>query len=239
MIGENMEQNINRQNDKKIEVLGIKMDDYFLGEVMEHFKEYLENDFLNTIGIISTSLLTTASEDGELKKQIEDLDLSIVGEKEILEAAHVTHKRRYKEVEKHQFVTTFFKDCQEYQRSIFLLVDREEQIKKLNEYLAEKYKGINVIGAYAVEIGNENEDKIINEINGISPDIIVSIMGTTFQEKFIYQNRQKLNAKVWLGLGHHERARDSIGLKPSWLSKLVDRTLFKRLVSKYNSGMRE
>jgi Teichoic acid biosynthesis proteins len=231
---------MNGQNEEqKIEVLGIKMDNYFLEKVMEHFEEYLENDFLNTIGVISTSLLSAASEDRELKQQIENLDMTIVGEKEILEAANVLHKRRYKEVENHQFVTTFFKYIQEYNRTIFLLVDREEQIKKLNDYLSEKYKGINVVGAYAVETGTENEDKIINEINGMSPDIIVSVIGTTFQEKFIDNNRQKLNAKVWLGLGHHERARNSIGLKPSWLSKLVDKTLFKRLVSKYNSEMSE
>ena len=226
-------------NEQIVQVLGVKLDNYFLEDAIDYVSEYLENDVLNTIGVISTSLLMAASEDEELKHQIEGLDMTIIGEKEILEAAHIEHKRRHKEVENHQFFNAFFKYASEYNKSIFLLVDRESQIEKLNTYLEGKYNDINITGAYAVENSNEDEDSIVNEVNSISPDIIVSVIGTTFQEKFIYNNKQKLNAKICLGLGHHERARNSIGLKPSWLSKLVDKTLFKRMVSKYNSEMGE
>jgi len=226
-------------NEKIVWVLGIKLDNYLLEDAMDYFSEFLENDVLNTIGVVSTSLLMAASEDEELIQQIDSLDMTIIGEKEILEAAQIEHKRRHKEVENHQFFNAFFKYSSEYHKSIFLLVDRESQIEKLNTYLEGKYNGINIVGAYAVENSNEDGDTIVNEVNSISPDIIVSVIGTTFQEKFIYNNKQKLNAKVWLGLGHHERARNSIGLKPSWLSKLVDKTLFKRMVSKYNSEIGE
>lgn len=222
----------------KIEVLGVTVDNYFVEEAMEIAEGFLKNDVLNIIGFVSANLLVAAAEKEQLKKDIENMDLSIIGEKEILEGTDSYDAHR-EEIDKNVFMKAFLMCMSDNKNSAFLIADNQKQAREFSEYLKENYPEIHIQGDYVLEGAAEDEDDIINEVNGISPDVVLSMISSEFQEKFVFKNRQKLNAKVWIGLGHHEKVRDAIGLKPSWLSKLVDKTLFKRMITKYNSDKGE
>jgi len=220
---------------KKVDVFGIGIDNYTVDEALAIAEDLLDSDdIMNTIGYISSNLLMSAAEDEELRRYIAQLDLSIIGDTDVLDALCIKEKKKYDDIEKNLFMDAFFSGVVREGKSVFLLVDTSKQIEELNEFMDRYYEGIHIIGSYAAEASKEDDDTIINEINSISPDIIVSTIGTEFQKKFLFQNIQKLNARIWFGLADNEKARKSIGLKNSWLSKLVDKTLFKRMVSKYN-----
>ncbi|MGN0427249.1 MAG: glycosyltransferase, partial [Agathobacter sp.] len=42
---------------------------------------------------------------------------------------------------------------------------------------------------------------VVNEINSATPDVIVSLLPSPGQEIFLQENRDKLSAKIWYGLG--------------------------------------
>ena len=71
---------------KKIEILGIQLDNYTVREATRKVEEYLNNTVMNTIESISMQMLVMAGEDEALKESIENLDLAIISEKEILKA---------------------------------------------------------------------------------------------------------------------------------------------------------
>ncbi len=90
------------------------------------------------------------------------------------------------------------------------------------EGVAEKLKGIyprlNIVGTYA---GNPEEEGLCEKVAEASPDILFVAFGSPKQEIFVYQNLEKLKAKVVIGVGGSfdfivERAKRA----PVWMQKL-------------------
>ena len=73
----------------ELEILGVKLKHYRVDAAMEIAEEYLSNDKLNTIGIVTMQMLMQASKEPTWKQYIEDLDLTVIVETEVLEAAGI------------------------------------------------------------------------------------------------------------------------------------------------------
>ena len=82
-------------------------------------------------------------------------------------------------------------------------------------------------------------DQAINEINQESPQVLISQLEMPRQEQFIYENRKRVNIKIWIAFpsGFTEKSEESV--KQGKLRTLVARTLFKRIVSKYDKNQGE
>ena len=78
-----------RTMNAELEILGVKLKHYRVDAAMEIAEEYLSNDKLNTIGIVTMQMLMQASKEPTWKQYIEDLDLTVIGETEVLEAAGI------------------------------------------------------------------------------------------------------------------------------------------------------
>ena len=93
----------------ELEILGVKLKHYHVDAAMEIVEEYLSNDKLNTIGIVTMQMLMQASKEPTWKQYIEDLDLTVIGETEVLEAAGIDPETpSYEEVETNEFIARFF-----------------------------------------------------------------------------------------------------------------------------------
>ena len=67
------------------------------------------------------------------------------------------------------------------------------------EKLKEKYPGLVIAGTHD---GYFKEDEpVIEEINEASPDFLMVCLGFPKQENWIYNNREKLNARLAIGAG--------------------------------------
>ena len=71
---------------------------------MERLAEFIENDRLDSIGIITmNTLLLAEKEDLTWRSYLENLDMSVIGEKEVLEAVGITSGQVYDEVADNEF----------------------------------------------------------------------------------------------------------------------------------------
>ena len=88
--------------------------------------------------------------------------------------------------------------------TLFLLGATEENVIKAAENLSAEYKNLKIFyndGYFNKE--NEENDAVIKKINGCSPDVIIVCLGALGlkQEKWIFDNKNKLDARLLLGLG--------------------------------------
>lgn len=217
----------------KIKVLGIEIDDYTIEESMAKVEEYMENDRLNTVGMITTALLMEAGEDPVLKRCIERLDMSVIADMEVLNAAGITDERRQEEVQENEFIGTLLMYAVNCQKTVYLLVETSKELEELEEHFKQEYPELTVVGMSIIEAGRQDTDAFINDINSVSPDILLAFLTSPNQEQFAEENGKRLNAKLYIEMGKYKKMKQSLGLKPGWLSKLVDKTLFKRMVTKY------
>ena len=114
-------------------------------------------------------------------------------------------------------------------------------VDEAKEKLEQKHKGINIVGTHNGYFKPEEVDGIIDEINNSGADVLFVCLGAPAQEKWINANRDRLNAKVAMGLGgsldifaeRMERSPEiwcKLGLE--WLHRLIrEPWRFKRMTA--------
>lgn len=219
---------------KKIEILGMELDNYTVREAMLQIEVYLNDTIMNTVETVSMETLVKAQTDELLKECIESLDLVIISDKEILKAAGVNSAQRMRETVDNEFFKEFMKRASRNSRTVYLLGDTSEQIGTLQGYLNENYDKIKIAGVYALSDCSGDYDTVINEINIAEPDVILSVIPTPRQEYFLKDNKEKFNAKIWYGLGEHYASKKGVSEVAGFAKKLIHKGMMHSMMSRYN-----
>lgn len=198
---------------KKIDVLGIQLDNYTVREAIMQVEAYLSNNVLNTIESISMQMLIESESDPVVREVISSLDLAVIGEKEIIQAVGAETMQRLQETEENDFSFEFFKRAERNKKSLFLLGETESRLGSMKEELESMFPKLVIAGEYAVENCVGDLEAVINDMNAMTPDIIVSILPTPMQEHFFLDHRDKMNASIWYGIGEAgiQRKRHGVG----------------------------
>lgn len=128
--------------------------------------------------------------------------------------------------------------------TMFFLGAAEGVAAKAAENLQSRYKGLKVVGTYSPPFGfesNPNEmEKIEKMIKTSHPHILIVGLGCPKQEKFILNNRNKLDVPVSLGLGASiDFEAGNVKRAPRWMSEHGLEWLFritqdpKRMIKRY------
>lgn len=118
-----------------------------------------------------------------------------------------------------EVLSSLLKICSEKNKKVYILGSDKDTLNEAVKNIAYKFSGINICG-YRDGYFKDN-DKVIQEINECSPDLLVVALGCPKQEKFIYENFDKMNFKTAMGVGG---SIDIFGGKlkraPKWLIKI-------------------
>lgn len=222
---------------KKIDILGIQLDDYTVREAIRQVEAFSEDNVPKVIERISMQMIMETERDPVLKEVLSSLDLAVIGEKEILEVAGAKTMQRMKETEENDFFFEFFKRIERNRKRLFLLGETEEKNEKFKQWVLEEYPKLLIEGEYALENCVGDLEAVINDLNAATPDIVVSILPTPKQEYFFAEHRDKINAKVWYGLGEFE-GKEKYGVKKA-LRNFFHRGRLKSSIQKYEKSMSE
>ena len=85
--------------------------------------------------------------------------------------------------------------------SLYFFGAAEKTLKKAVENVKSKYPNINIVGFKNGYFDDNEIDKIINDINEKTPDILFVALGAPKQEEWIFTNKEKLNCKIFFGVG--------------------------------------
>lgn len=217
--------------EEKISVLDVQIDNYSAKEAMKKAVEYMQNDPINVIKIVTTDMLVQAGEMPELKEYIEHSDMVLAGETSILEAAGICDRKRLRETETSLFIKMFMRFLHKGGAKVFLLGESKEQLQKETDYIVKYYGGVEIIGSACVQ-PETPDDLILNLINGVEVDCIMVTLPTPLQEQFIARNKALFNAKVWLGLGKNFKLKGE-GTDYKWMVKsILTNRLFRKEIER-------
>ena len=225
----------------KVEIMGISLDICSVEEIMESINvHWNQEESLSTYGALTMKLFVEAQKDPELKAYIEMLDKAVPDDTEILWAAGLHDSEMEEEITQHGFIGTLFWLLAQYKNRIFILGEDQEDAEGMFRYLKEKYPEIVITGRDSLLTGETDQvDRVINEINALSSQAVLSCSRTYEMEKFVKNNRKMINTRVWFSLGNCLEILKSTGLKPAWLEKIMEKNLFKKMVSSYKEEKKE
>lgn len=227
---------IEMTDNKKIDILGIRVDNYTVRESLLRLDSYLGSTVLNIIETVTMEQLVLSDEFPEIKDCLKQADLCIVGEYEILLAANGAAEQRIREVRNQDFLHELLKRIVRSQKRVFLVAMTNMQIQQMKESFLELVSEFVSVGDFAVEECAEDTDTIVNEINGATPDIVISALASPVEESFILSHKDKIGTSVWYGIrDSYCQGQGKIQVGKT-LKKIVLKGRLHHVVSKYEQN---
>lgn len=185
---------------QKVNILGLELNDHNERESVDMAKWFLNNGTLDVVLYIDHNTLNEAGADEKLRRWIESVGLTQWASLDILEAAGVSGNGRYREVENREFLRELLHIAERDHRTVFLLADSDEQIEYMRSTLRQLQPGLMIAGSTTAGVENEEIKNDINEINSVSPSIVIAMMDVRKQLKWLHESDNMVNAALWLGM---------------------------------------
>ncbi|MBQ2705964.1 MAG: WecB/TagA/CpsF family glycosyltransferase [Agathobacter sp.] len=205
---------------KEIIVAGIKLNSYTALENLMHIGKNLDNRIFTTVEEIYMRTLLLAKEDEVVKKVVEEMDVTVIAENGVWDAAGENTTLRKREIEKREFFFHLMQILERNKYTVFVLGGAQQEVAQTCEYIAEEFSRLNVVGAKALEECVGADEGIINDINMLAPDVIISVLPSPMQEHFLADHKAMLSARLWYGIGSGKITGQKHSLKILLLKKL-------------------
>lgn len=205
---------------KEITVAGIKLNSYTAMENLTRIGKNLDDHVFTTVEEIYMRTLLLAKEDECVKDVVEAMDVTVIAENGIWDAVEENTSLRKREVEKREFFFQLMRILERNKYSIFILGEQSQEIAKTCEYISEEFPRLNIVGTAVVEENGGAEEGIINDINTIAPDVIISVLPSPMQEHFLANHKAMLSTRLWYGIGSGKVVGQKHSLKYIFLKKM-------------------
>lgn len=224
---------------KKIDILGMQIDNYTVREAIMQTEVFLGSGGMNTIETVTMKMLDMAATEPCIRECMQMLDLTVIGEKEILVAAGIRSNQRIRETVEHTFFEEFMKRIVRNRKSVFLLGETRSELDDLASYLERKYEKLTLAGSYALEENVGDVEGVVNEINSTSVDVILSVIPSPQQEQFLLENKGKLDAGIWYGIGKGYETHSGFARLMTVAGQLIHKKRLQQRQHKYENENEE
>lgn len=220
---------------KEINLLGLNLRDYTLREKMRMIDAYFGHGALGTVGFVSTKTLMQAGEDATQKEWLESVDVLEYCDTDILRVAGIGGRSRLKEIENNSFLNELMRRIARERRTVYLVSDTRESMQILESDLEDGQVQIAGKCILQEEGADLKADAVINDINDKAPSVILVLSDYPLQASFVFHNKRRINADIWIGLPKDRPVSGEGGKKHHLFVRKLQRKLFQRKVYQYEN----
>lgn len=183
---------------KRIELLGYQVDNLSTGEIIQQINHAIKSNHKTHIIAINANKFYRVKNDLLLAKILKKAEL-VIPEYAFVWASRVIGTPLVEHIGGIMLMRSLLEAAAENDFSFFFLGGKDEVIELMIANLEEKYSHIKIAGWHHGYFKNEND--IITRINSSAATILLVALGVPRQEYFIYQNRDKINVPIMMGVG--------------------------------------
>ena len=185
----------------KVDILGVKIDDYTMDEAVKKVIHYVNSDKKYKIYTPNPEFVMAANEDKDFKDILNEGDLVIPDGIGIVIASKIMKKTIRERVAGYDLVQNVFSEIKNTDKTVYLFGAAKGVAEQAVDKMKQCHKGLNIVGYHDGYFDEEEEKIIIDDINTLRPDILLVGLGAPKQEKWIVRNIDKLNVKIAIGVG--------------------------------------
>lgn len=182
-----------------VNILGVHVNKYTMQEAVEVASSLMETEDLSMIFTPNSEIILYASNNPEFSEVLNKGDMIIPDGIGVVYGAKILRNPIKERVAGYDLVCNLFYVMAEKGQSVYLLGAKPGIAEKAAETLAEKYPGLVIAGTHDGYF--KDDEEVIADINKCAPDFLMVCLGFPKQENWIYNNREKLNAKLAIGAG--------------------------------------
>lgn len=163
-------------------------------------KENLIDDTKMFIVTANPETLMIAEKNDDFKKLLLDNDTIIIPDGiGIVKGAKMLKYNIPETIPGVELCSKLFEYCNELNKSIFLLGAKEDVVKKLVHVINSKYPNAIICGYENGYV--ENKQAVFDKMINLNPDVVLVALGIPDQELLIYNNLDKFNKGIFVGVG--------------------------------------
>ena len=173
---------------------------------------------------INVDVVMKIEADQYLKKITDNADMVLVDGKPLVWISK-WHKHPVKaKISGSDLVPLLCEKARDKGYSVFIIGGKDGIADQAKANLEKNLPGINIVGTYAPPFGFEKDknelEKINTMISNAHPDLLIACFGCPKQEKWIYENYQKYDAKVSICAGATvDFLAGNVNRAPRWMSE--------------------
>lgn len=178
-----------------INVMGLEIDILSEETFQNDMNEYLSNDYLNIVHLISLDYMDAYEKDEQVREVLEEADMVLPGEKAILTSCHVDVLETGGMVVDYRTAWRLCGNGMMDGKSCYLVFRNKKEAKVVYRYLLTHCPRLEVVGLYTLDSGISGE-YLVNDINTKVPDLVLMSLESTQGEQWLHDNKAKINAKL-------------------------------------------
>lgn len=232
------------KNMDKVNFYGVNLNLIDTKELLESCEGFLEQSGTKTVFFLNAHYYNIACKDKQYKNLLNKCDLLLndgIGIRLGLKLKGLKEKENMNGTD---LIPKIIELSANNNSNMYLLGGVEGVAKKASEKIKEKWKNAKIAGEHSGFFDKEEEEEIINEIVNNKIDVLIVGMGAPLQEKWIYDNWDKLQSVKIIVAGGAilDFISEKVTRAPMWVRKLnmewVYRLLLepKRLFDRYVIG---
>ena len=184
-----------------VNIFGVNIKNTTLNDVMNRLKKELTTEGVFTIVTPNTEIVQLSKGNEGLIGLINSFDLIVPDGIGLIYASKIRGVPLKERVTGYDISIGLLEYARKNPFNLYLLGCKPGVAEKASVNVNSKYKGVNVVGFHHGYFDIDQEERIIEEINNVSPDVVFVGLGFPKQEEFIRRNKDKLNCKIIIGNG--------------------------------------
>lgn len=182
-----------------VNILGVRVNKYTMQEAVRKASSLMETEGLSMIFTPNSEIILYASNNLEFAEVLNKGDMVIPDGIGVVYGAKILKNPIKERVAGYDLVCNLLPIMAEKGQSVYLLGAKPGVAKKAAETLLAKHPGLVIAGTHDGYF--KDDEEVIADINKCAPDFLMVCLGFPKQENWIYNNREKLSAKLAIGAG--------------------------------------
>lgn len=195
-----------------------------MSETVEAIEKMIEEERKSYVVAINVDVVMKIESDSYLKEIVDNADMVLVDGKPLVWISKLYGKPLKAKISGSDLVPLLCEVSAQKGYRMFIIGGKDGIAEQAKKRLEEKYPDIEIVGTYAPPMGFEKDKKELNKINDmiseVKPDLLITCFGCPKQEKWIYENINKYDAKVSVCAGATvDFLAGNVKRAPRWMSE--------------------
>lgn len=209
---------------KKQLLLNTYINNVTMPETIEAIEHMIHKDGKSYVVAINVDVVMKIENDPYLKKIVDSADMVLVDGKPLVWISKWYNRPLKAKISGSDLVPILCDVASKKGYTIFIIGGKDGIAAQAKTRLENRYPNIRIVGTYAPPFGFEKDVDELNHINQIisdaKPDLLITCFGCPKQEKWIYENISKYNAKVSICAGATvDFLAGNVKRAPRWMSE--------------------
>lgn len=184
-----------------VDILGVNIDKMPMNEAFEKADGLMKQSGVSMIFTPNPEIIMEASKDEEFKKILNSADICTPDGIGVVYASKILKSPVAERVPGFELTKLLLESASKSGEGVFFFGSKPGVCEAAKERVEKMYPGINICGLHHGYFKEDEEEKIVEEINKSGAKLLLVCLGAPKQEKWIYRHKEDLKVNLCLGVG--------------------------------------